>query len=149
MKNWLLLIVFGVFISGCKLPETPEGMTETDILLSSNPWELEKFTNTQGQQIHEGGLESGARLLFGLVFEFRANKEVRGRDKVSQTVVNRGSWALSEDQKTIEIKITGLDDDFALLNIAKGTMTLQAKNENRLAGIGPEINLVFKEYKGL
>ncbi len=135
-----------VILVSCEDPNTRSDSKTTEELLSAHGWQLEKFTDTQGTLIADGSLNNGAKLLYGLAFDFRTNYEVRGLDKISRSVVNRGTWSLEDNSKTIAIDIVAFEGDFELVDIKKNSMILKAKTENHLIGVGPEIHLVFKEF---
>lgn len=86
-------------------------------------------------------------MLYGLAFQFKADSEVRGVDKISKAVINKGVWTIEESDKTLDIDIDGFAGDFEVVQINHTSMTLKAKDENQVIGVGPEVHLVFSEFK--
>lgn len=147
MKNFVLISLFAVILTACEDPNVGSENKTTAELLVAHGWQLNKFTNTQGTTLSDGQLNQSARMLYGLAFEFKANSEVRGIDKITKTVINRGEWTIEEDEKTLDIDIDGFAGDFEVVQINKTSMILKAKTENHLIGVGPEVHLVFSEFK--
>ncbi|MBX2954019.1 MAG: hypothetical protein KF870_16070 [Leadbetterella sp.] len=147
MKNFVLISLFAVIFTACKDPNlSAEGKT-ADELLVAHGWQLDKYTNTQGTTISDGQLKSEATMLYGMAFEFKKNQEVRGVDKNSKSIINKGTWAIGDDKKTLDIDIIGFEGDFELIQINNTSMILKSKTQNPLIGVGPEVHLVFSEFK--
>ena len=83
--------------------------------------------------------------LYGLQFEFRANKETRAVDKLTKNILNRGTWELITNNTVIDINITSFKGQFKILSLSKGKLILQASTGNFLSGVGSEINMEFTE----
>lgn len=147
MKNFVLISLFAVILTACEDPNIGSENKTTAELLVAHGWQLDKFTDTQGVTISDGQLNSSARMLYGLAFDFKANREVRGIDKITKSVVNRGEWTIESDEKTLDIDIVGFEGDFEVVKINNTSMTLKAKTENHLIGVGPQVHLVFSEFK--
>ncbi|WP_367913141.1 hypothetical protein [Leadbetterella sp. DM7] len=147
MKNFVLISFFALILTACKDPNIGAEDKTTSELLVAHGWQLDKYTDTQGTTISDGQLNSSARMLYGLAFEFKASQEVRGIDKTTKTVVNRGKWAIETDQTTLDIDIVGFEGDFEIVQINNTSMILNAKTGNNLLGVGPEVHLVFSEFK--
>lgn len=147
MKNFVLISLFAVILSACADPNIGSENKTTAQLLVAHGWQLDKYTDTQGVTISDGILNSDAKMLYGLAFEFKANSEVRGIDKITKGVINRGQWGLEDDEKTLDINIVGFEGDFELVQIKNTSMILKAKDENQKIGVGPEVHLVFSEFK--
>lgn len=147
MKNFVLISLFAVILTACKDPNVGSENKTTAQLLVAHGWQLDKYTSTQGVIISDGQLNSSAKLLYDLAFQFRADYEVRGIVKISKSVINRGEWSVEDDGKTLDIDIDGFAGDFEIVQINNTSMTLKAKDENQVIGVGPEVHLVFSEFK--
>lgn len=147
MKNFVLISLFAVILTACKDPNVGSENKTTAQLLVAHGWQLDKYTSTQGVTISDGQLNSSAKLLYDLAFQFRADYEVRGIVKISKSVINRGEWSVEDDGKTLDIDIDGFAGDFEIVQINNTSMTLKAKDENQVIGVGPEVHLVFSEFK--
>jgi hypothetical protein len=132
-KNNFLTLIFTltlVLLSGlfsCKRntnlkPVTQATKTE---LLTKNNWIIEKFTSPDNTPINDNRLNISAKLLFQLDFQFRTNNQVRAIDKVTKQVFSGGSWALSNNEKVLNIDIPGIKDDFELIEISTNKMILK------------------------
>ncbi len=146
MRKLSFLLLLGIFIISCKTKKTTIS-TDTATLLSSNNWQLDRYTDANGKALSNSSLNAASVALFGLVFEFKADKETRALDKLTKNVVNRGTWGLIEGDKTIDINITAFKGQFKIVNLAKGKLTLQTSTSTFLSGVGNTINLEFTEFK--
>lgn len=151
MKNFVLISLLAVILTACKDPNIGSEDKTTTELLIAHGWQLDKFTNMQGVTLVDGQLNPSALRLFDLAFDFSINsrnrKEVRGIAKSSKGIINSGEWALKDDDKTLDIDITGFSGDFEIVQINNTTMILNAKTGRELPGLGPEILLVFSEFR--
>ncbi len=147
MKNFVLILLFALILTACKDPNIGSEDKTKEELLTARGWKLDKFTDTTGMTVSDGMLNSGAKMLYGLAFDFRANYEVRGIDQNTKDVINRGEWAIEEDDKTLDINIVGFEGDFEIIQINNTSLILNAKTENHLLGLGSEVHLVFSEFK--
>ena len=145
MKN-VLIIIFVAFISlACKKGSVePTNLSQAE-LLSLNSWQLTRYTDTKGKTLSNSELNISAVALYGLQFEFRANKETRAVDKLTKNILNRGTWELITNNTVIDINITSFKGQFKILSLSKGKLTLQASTGNFLSGVGSEINMEFTE----
>jgi hypothetical protein len=142
MRNLCLILILGIFFISCKKNKNTIA-PDTNALLSSNNWQLDRYTDVSGKAISNTSLNVASIALFGLVFEFKADKETRAYDKLTKNVVNRGTWALIEGDKAIDINITAFKGKFNVVSISKGKLTLQTTTGNFLTGVGPTINMEF------
>ncbi len=146
MRKLSFLLLLSVFFISCKKNKTTIS-TDTATLLSSNNWQLDRYTDANGKAISNSSLNAASIALFGLVFEFKSDKETRATDKLTKNVVNRGTWGLIEGDKTIDINITAFKGQFKIVSLAKGKLILQTSTSTFLSGVGSTINLEFTEFK--
>jgi hypothetical protein len=144
MKKILsILVLFSLFIA-CKNnggEATPKKGTKE--LISLYQWKLDRFSKPTGQAITDSELNSSARFLYAMHFEFRANGEVRGIDKTGGSIIEKGTWKFLDNETSVNVELTSLNYDFKIVKIETGKMTLQAPTGNFLSGVGQEINLEF------
>lgn len=145
MKNTLLILILAFLIGACKDKATLQPDRGPSELLSLNSWKLERYTDKNGKAINNSSLNISAIALFGLVFEFRSDKETRAVDRLTKNILNRGTWALLSSDNVMDINIDGFKGQFKIIKIFKGKLTLQAATGNFLSGIGSEINMEFSE----
>ena len=138
----VLIIAFVTFISlACKKDKVePTNLSQSE-LLSLNSWQLNGKTLTNAE------LNIAAIALYGLQFEFRADKETRAVDKITKNIINRGTWELLTGNTVLDINITSFKGQFKIVTLSKGKLTLQASTGNFLSGVGSEINMEFIESK--
>lgn len=144
----VLLIAFVVFISlACKEDKVePSNLSQSE-LLSLNSWQLSRYTDTSGKTLSNSELNISAVALYGLQFEFRADKETRAVDKITKSILNRGTWDLLSGETVLDINITSFKGQFKIVTLSKGKLTLQASTGNFLSGVGSVINMEFTESK--
>lgn len=144
----VLIIVFVAFISlACKKDKIePTNLSQTE-LISLNSWQLSRYTDTSGKTLSNSELNIAAVALYGLQFEFRADKETRAVDKLTKNILNRGTWDLLSQETILDINITSFKGQFKIITLSKGKLTLQASTGNFLSGVGSEINMEFTESK--
>jgi hypothetical protein len=129
-KNKFNFIIIALFFSSfiifsCKKKSsiTPTE-TKTELIIK-NSWVIDRFTNADNSVIQEGKLNTSAKLLYLLEFQFRNNNQVKAIDKVSKQVFNGGSWEFKNNEKNILIDIPGLKDEFILVDITKNKLILR------------------------
>jgi hypothetical protein len=144
MKNIIALILLSVLSFSCKKDkiDSDGGKTNTE-LISLNQWSLDRFASTEGQTITQSELGSEATFLFLMNFEFKSDGEVRGLDKTTKSIIDKGVWRFIDGENAVNVKLTGLDYDFRILVLKAGNLTLQAPTGNFLSGLGDQINLEF------
>ncbi|MCF8326115.1 MAG: hypothetical protein K9I84_14245 [Leadbetterella sp.] len=144
----VLIIAFVTFISlACKKDKVePTNLSQSE-LLSLNSWQLSRYTDSNGKTLTNAELNIAAIALYGLQFEFRADKETRAVDKITKNILNRGTWELLTGNTVLDINITNFKGQFKILTLSKGKLTLQASTGNFLSGVGSEINMEFIESK--
>lgn len=121
---YLLIIGFVSNVSCKKKKTVTPTETKTD-LLTKNNWVIDRFSATDNSTIQDGKLNTSAKLLYLLEFQFRSNNQVRAIDKVSKQVFNGGTWELTNAETVLTIDIPGLKDDFKLMEITKNKLVLR------------------------
>jgi len=146
MRNlFIVLSLLLVFVSCNKDKVKPEDNLTTSELLSRNAWKLDRYTDVFGKTISDGSLNASAIVLYQMLFEFRDNQETRAIEKVSKTIINRGTWSLVDNEKVLDINIVGFQGKFKIVLLQKGKLTLRASTGNFLSGVGTELNMEFSE----
>ncbi len=148
MKNSILILFISLFLSSCNNNKTIEPSNKTPSeLLSLNAWQLDRYTDVNGKTLGNSSLNVSALAIYGLLIEFRENKETRALDKITKNILNRGTWDLLENNTVMDINITGFKGQFKVVSISTGKLIIQATTGNFLSGIGETINLEFSEGK--
>jgi hypothetical protein len=135
-----------LFFMSCKDSSTPEPSQTSSQLLSLNNWKLDRYTDTSGKAISAASLNISAMALFGLIFEFRENQETRAVDKITKSIINRGTWALKSSDTLMDIDISGFKGEFKVISLSKGKLTLQASTGSFLSGVGSAVNMDFVAF---
>ncbi|UBM58478.1 hypothetical protein LAG90_16870 [Marinilongibacter aquaticus] len=123
------------------------GDVAPDSLISQNAWEIVQFSDTDGKAIPQSALNSSAKLIFGMQFEFKSNGEVRGIDAQNKTIIQRGTWKFIDDESVVNVDLPGLNYDFKIVTLKTGMLTLQAPTGNFLSNVGDVINLEFQSVE--
>ncbi|TAE32944.1 MAG: hypothetical protein EAZ91_03535 [Cytophagales bacterium] len=118
---------------------TPASQTE---LLVANTWRVDRVTDTGGKAINTAqlGLETAA-LLF-LDFQFTNANIVRAIDRTTKQIRNAGDWTLTADNTAINVKVTGFNGVFKLVELTKNSLILQQEGV-QVNGVKQAANLVF------
>ncbi|MGR3812378.1 hypothetical protein [Jiulongibacter sp. NS-SX5] len=143
MKKFLFVLLISAVAFSCKDKEVDPDKSSSE-LISLNLWELERYSDEDGQPIADASLNTEALLLYAMQFDFRADGEVRGVDKTSKSIISKGVWTFLGNETSVNIKLPGLDYDFRIVTLKTGEMVLQAPTGNFLSGVGDQINLEFR-----
>lgn len=144
MKNILFILFISVAFASCKDKTVDPNSDKTPAeLISLNLWKLERYSSTTGQSITNAELNTQALFLFAMNFDFKSNGEVRGIDKASNNIIDKGVWKFIDNETSVNVKLTGLDYDFRIIVLQTGKLTLQAPTGNFLTGLGEQVNLEF------
>jgi hypothetical protein len=139
MKKILLVLTLVSFILACK-DKKEEPVNASAKILTANFWKLDRFTDPSGKTLSQNEVGSQAQAIFSFDFEFREDNVTRGRDRVSKQIVNAGSWYLKNDDKILDIQITGFGGEFKILQLSNTKLILQAEN-NKFISASSTINL--------
>ncbi len=144
MKKIVGIFLIGFMVWGCKKKgsEVDPAQTPAEII-SLTPWKLDRYTQPTGEPISNNVLNPTALLLYAMNFEFMANGEVRGVDKVSGSIIDKGVWHFIDNETGINVQLSPLNHDFRIINITTGKMILRAPTGNFLSGVGEQLNLEF------
>lgn len=143
MKKSIIILALTSLIFACKKDNTAEPTKTPTELLSLNAWQLDRYTDTSGKTISNTTLNFSAQAIFGLLIEFKENKETRALDKITKNILNRGTWDLNADNTILDINITGFKGKFKLISIKTGKLIIQAETDTFISGVGTAVNLEF------
>ncbi|MCR9062917.1 MAG: hypothetical protein NXI00_03070 [Cytophagales bacterium] len=143
MKKILFLFLTVLTFISCKDPDNVEPGASQAELISLSTWELQRFTDATGQSIPNSELNTQALFLYAMYFEFQGGGEVRGVDKTTKSIIDKGVWSFLNDSTSVNVKLTGLDYDFRIIELKTNKLTLQAPTGNFLSEVGDQINLEF------
>ncbi|RYU95344.1 hypothetical protein [Emticicia agri] len=139
MKKILIVLTLVAFVFACR-DKTEEPMNASAKILTANYWKLDRYTDPTGRTLGQNEVGSQAQAIFSLDFEFRADNITRGRDRASKQILNAGTWYLKNDDKVLDIQITGFGGEFKVLQLSNNKLILQAEN-NKFIAASSTINL--------
>lgn len=147
MKNFVLILFLGLILVSCTDPNVESGDKTTEELLTNHGWQLDRYTDLQGNRIPDGALkDENAKLLYHLIFDFKAGSEVRGLAKTTKLPLQRGTWEYLSSSKTLIVEIDGFTGEFDVIEIGRNSMTLRVQQDDQISGVGPDVMMVFSRF---
>ncbi len=140
-KILLLLLLFG--LNSCKLIDKIKPNSSKSSLISYSLWKLETLRDSEDKDLKNDNLPAQAKGLYGLDFDFKANKIVRALDRGSKQVLGQGTWALSADEQTINIDLPEFKGDFKVVQLSSKSFLIQYASEKKFAGLGIGLKLLL------
>ncbi|TDE10476.1 hypothetical protein E0F88_27730 [Dyadobacter psychrotolerans] len=134
----VLAILF--FISSCKDKDN-NLPTETDKILVNYPWNLTSVTDLSGKTISPTQLNETTRFLPLMNIEFQTGNKVVARGIGDSQVINGGTWYLINENKMIDINVSGFKGQFGLEELSNSKMRL--KSTMPVGGVDQEAIMVF------
>lgn len=141
MKKAVFACLSLVFLWSCD-PEEVETKTRLE-LISQSTWTLENITGLDGELLTAADLNTQSLLLFAMDYTFLNNGEVRGIDKASGNILQKGIWQFINEEKSVNVVLGTLDYDFEIGSLKSSRMSLIAPTGNFLTGVGDKIVLNF------
>ncbi|WP_128543619.1 hypothetical protein [Larkinella soli] len=141
MKRFSAIATLFLFIclTGCKKDE--DSIKRSDLLVA-NKWSVRQITDTQGRLIAKEKMGIQTLVLYELIFDFKANKQVVASDRITKQVKNGGTWELVDNETAIDVDIPGLKARFGLVEISRSKMVL--RNKIPVSGTETDANLEFE-----
>ncbi|WP_019986711.1 hypothetical protein [Rudanella lutea] len=142
-RCFLLFLLIGLFTQ-CKRETDPAPVTETGQteLLTTNPWRVDRVTDTGGKEINKSALGLETAVLFELLFQFNTNKVVRAINLTTRQIINAGDWSLVDNNTALDIQVTGFKGKFKIIQLTRQTLILQ-QDQVQVNGTKQVANLVF------
>jgi len=148
MKRLLLFtpLLLTLFLLGCSKDneknETPE-LTEKDKILINYPWRMSTVTDLAGKDISFNQLNTQTRAIKEIMdIQFLQNNVTKAIDQGSKQVINGGTWYLIDDNKTLDIKISGFSGEFGVEELTNSKLRL--KSMMPVNGVEQETIMVFE-----
>jgi hypothetical protein len=140
-RFWLLMMCFCILMAGCEKKTTEPDSPTTTIsrTIVTNPWKINRITETNGTVINMNSLPAESKALFGINIQFFEDKTVRALDPVSKSVINGGRWDLIDNDKTMDIDVSQLKGKYPIVELSKSKMVL--RNKIPFGGVSFEVNL--------
>lgn len=119
-----LIAIIYTFSSCKKYVQAPITETKTE-LLTKNSWAIDQFTSIDKSKIQDAKLNTSAKLLYQLKFQFRTDNQVRAIVLINGQIFNGGTWEFTNNEKNVLIDIPGLKDEFTIVEITKNKLVLR------------------------
>lgn len=125
-KVALICIIFStILMVSCEQSSTPDPDTQTvSSILVQNAWKVERITDANGNVLNTTNLPNEAQALFGINIQFFNDKTVKAIDPIARMVLNAGTWALLDQDKTLDIDIKDLKGKFPINKFERTRMIL-------------------------
>jgi hypothetical protein len=134
MRRILLFapILFAMLLMSCdkekKETPTPEP-SEKDKILINYPWRMSTVTDLTGKVIPLNQLNT-------------QNNVTKAIDQRTKQVINGGTWYLINENKTLDIKISGFSGEFGVEELTNSKLRLKSKMP--VSGVEQETIMVFE-----
>ncbi|RIV24038.1 hypothetical protein DYU11_13830 [Fibrisoma montanum] len=140
----LLAIFLTGFLTGCEDDDggtTPAAATQTEMLVG-NSWRVSRVATPDGQTLDRNRLNVTTQVLYDLDMQFKADKTVRAVDKNTKQVINGGTWELVDDNRAIDVNVTGFKGKFPIVELTR-SRKLILRQQAPVDGRQSDINLEF------
>jgi hypothetical protein len=148
MRRLLLFtpLLLMLFLLGCgkdnEKNETPD-LTEKDKILINYPWRMSTVTDLTGNDISFNQLNTQTRAIKEVMdIQFLQNNVTKAIDQGSKQVINGGTWYLTNENRTLDIKISGFSGEFGVEELTNSKMRL--KSLMPVNGVEQETIMVFE-----
>lgn len=147
MKRLLLFVpvlFLSLLVISCKdkdKNETPEPTAKNKILVNY-PWRMSSVTDLSGKEIPKNQLSGETKFILEMDIQFQQNATVKALDQNSSQVINGGTWSLINEEKALDIKISGFSGEFGLEELTNSKMRLKSKMP--VGGVEQEAIMVFQ-----
>ncbi|MCF2504643.1 hypothetical protein L0663_14715 [Dyadobacter sp. CY107] len=121
---------------------TPEP-SEKDKILINYPWRMSTVTDLTGKAIPFNQLNAQTQAIKEVMdIQFLQNNVTKAIDQGSKQVINGGTWYLKNENKTLDIKISGFSGEFGVEELTNSKLRLKSKMP--VSGVEQETIMVFE-----
>lgn len=149
MRRLLLFAPFflALFLLSCdKKKENPNPEpqpSEKDKILINYPWRMSTVTDLSGKAIPFNQLNAQTQAIKEVMdIQFLQNNVTKAIDQGSKQVINGGTWYLTNENKTLDIKISGFSGEFGVEELTNSKLRLKSKMP--VSGVEQETIMVFE-----
>jgi hypothetical protein len=150
MKRLLLIapLLFTMLLLSCddnkKQDPAPNPQpSEKDKILINYPWRMSAVTDLSGKAIPFNQLNTQTQAIKEVMdIQFLQNNVTKAIDQGSKQVINGGTWYLKNDNKTLDIKISGFSGEFGVEELSNSKLRLKSKMP--VSGVEQETIMVFE-----
>ncbi|MCF2487325.1 hypothetical protein [Dyadobacter sp. CY347] len=109
-------------------PNPTPPLSEKDKILINYPWRMSNVTDLTGKTIPLNLLNTQTRAIKEVMdIQFLQNNVTKAIDQGSKQVINGGTWYLKNEDKTLDIKISGFSGEFGVEEISNNKLRLKSK----------------------
>jgi hypothetical protein len=148
MRRILLFVplFFMLFLTSCDKDkdnvENPQ-LTEKDKILINYPWRMSSVTDLSSKDIPFNQLNAQTQAIKEVMdIQFLQNNVTKAIDQGSKQVINGGTWYLLNENKTLDIKISGFSGEFGVEELTNSKLRLKSKMP--VNGVEQETIMVFQ-----
>ena len=147
LSRYLLFFFLIGLTTQCQRATTPDpnatltAVSQTELLVA-NTWKIDRVTDTAGKTIGQSQLGLETVALFFLDMQFTNTNIVRAIDRTTRQIRNAGDWTLVNDNRAIDVKVTGFKGVFKLIELTKRSLIMQ-QDQVQVNGVRQVANLVF------
>jgi len=135
MRRLLLIapLFLALFLVACdkdkkENPDPNPQLSEKDKILINYPWRMSDVTDLNGKSIPLNLLNTQTRAIKEVMdIQFLQNNVTKAIDQGSKQVINGGTWYLKNDDKMLDIKISGFSGEFGEVEISNSKLKLKSK----------------------
>lgn len=147
MKNrfYVFALLLTGLITNCTEKNTPgEPVTaqlRTERLVANN-WRISQISDVNGKGYTDSQLSLNTLAIKYLDFQFKSDNTVRASDSKTRQILNGGTWYLVDENAALDIKVTGFQGKFPVIELTKSKLIL--RQVDRISGVAnTPINLEF------
>lgn len=123
----------------------PDGSLDKASVLKSTQWKLDRVASPDNQTISPGRLNVETQAVFRVNIEFKDPNITRAIDQDSKQVLNGGTWQLTDNDATLDVKVTGFTGKFKLVELTRTKLVLG--NTIPVDGQNRDLNMEFSPAK--
>jgi hypothetical protein len=148
MRRILLFVplLLTLLLLGCdkdKDKEENPTLTEKDKILINYPWRMSTVTDLANKDIPFNQLNTQTQAIKEVMdIQFLQNNVTKAIDQGSKQVINGGTWYLINENKVLDIKISGFSGEFGVEELTNSKLRLKSKMP--VNGIEQETIMVFQ-----
>ncbi|WAC12947.1 hypothetical protein [Dyadobacter pollutisoli] len=118
-------------------------LTEKDKILINYPWRMSTVTDLANKDIPVNQLNAQTKAIKEeMDIQFLQNNVTKAIDQDSKQVINGGTWYLMNDNKVLDIKISGFSGEFGVEELTNSKLRLKSKMP--VDGVEQETIMVFQ-----
>jgi hypothetical protein len=143
MKKIIAFCFILIAMSGCRFIDRIKPKSSKVDLIAASLWKIDALKDAADKNLKNENLDPRAQSLYGIVFDFKANKIVRASDKVSKQILNQGTWSLNADESIITIDLPEFNGTFKIIQVSSKSFLMQYLGEKKFAGLGTGVQLIL------